>query len=92
VKLLLEAGADPTIKNTAGHDPVFEAEVADKKDVVEWVLKEGGSGLEKGLGQGGESEAEMDGAFNEAEAGVEDADVERDLEMNEVKEGKEGLP
>lgn len=49
VKALLDAGADPTIKNKAGHDAVYEAEVNDKTEVVEWVLKEG-SGLEEGIG------------------------------------------
>jgi hypothetical protein len=46
VKKLLEYGADPTITNQKGHDAVYEAELNDKKEVVEWVLKEGGEGLE----------------------------------------------
>jgi ankyrin repeat protein len=50
VKKLLEYGADPTITNQKGHDAVYEAELNDKKEVVEWVLKEGGEGLEEGFG------------------------------------------
>lgn len=50
VKKLLESGADPTITNQKGHDAVYEAELNDKKEVVEWVLKEGGEGLEEGFG------------------------------------------
>lgn len=49
VKVLLEQGADPTITNQRGHDAVYEAELNDKKEVVEWVLKEGGEGLEEGV-------------------------------------------
>lgn len=35
---MIEAGGDITIFNKAGHDAVFEAEVNDKKDVVDWLL------------------------------------------------------
>ncbi|KIN01597.1 hypothetical protein OIDMADRAFT_96362, partial [Oidiodendron maius Zn] len=41
VKVLLEHGGDPTIMNSRGHDAVYEAELNDKREVVEWVLKEG---------------------------------------------------
>ncbi|KAH8656665.1 ankyrin repeat-containing domain protein, partial [Tricladium varicosporioides] len=41
VKVLLEEGSDPTITNQRGHDAVYEAELNDKREVVEWVLKEG---------------------------------------------------
>ena len=34
-----QAGADPALVNAAGHDPVFEAEVGGKADVVEWLLR-----------------------------------------------------
>jgi ankyrin repeat protein len=49
VKALLDNGADPTITNHRGHDAVYEAELNDKTEVVEWVLKEGGEGLEEGV-------------------------------------------
>ncbi|KAF2179789.1 ankyrin [Zopfia rhizophila CBS 207.26] len=54
VKLLIQLGADVTIINKAGHDAVFEAEINDKKDVVEWLLG-AVEELEKGVGQGGEA-------------------------------------
>jgi ankyrin repeat protein len=38
VKLLIQSGADVTIINRAGHDAVFEAEINDKKEVVDWLL------------------------------------------------------
>ncbi|KZM26744.1 ankyrin repeat-containing protein [Ascochyta rabiei] len=38
VKQLIGAGGDITIFNKAGHDAVFEAEVNDKKEVVDWLL------------------------------------------------------
>lgn len=57
VKKLLECGADPTITNQKGHDAVYEAELNDKKEVVEWVLKES-EGLEEGIaGDAEEGEA-----------------------------------
>jgi uncharacterized protein len=82
VKVLLEEGADPTITNSRGHDAVYEAEVNDKKEVVEWVLKEGGEGLEMGVagvagvagGEEGEREGEEIG--DEDEGMAEDAGKE----------------
>ncbi|KAJ4401066.1 ankyrin repeat-containing protein [Didymella pomorum] len=64
VKLLIEAGGDITIFNKAGHDAVFEAEINDKKEVVDWLLghvealeKSVGGGASNGEGSaGGEGE------------------------------------
>ena len=84
MKPLLEAGADPTIKNAAGHDPVYEAEMADKKDVVEYVLKEGGTELEKGVGHVGETEEEMDSVVDGAGENFEDEVAKEDLEGEET--------
>ncbi|RDW84761.1 ankyrin-1 [Coleophoma cylindrospora] len=72
VKVLLEAGGDPTITNQRGHDAVYEAELNDKKEVVEWVLKEGGEGLEEGVG---------------GDAGEGDAEGEEETEVIDVPEG-----
>jgi ankyrin repeat protein len=60
VKMLIGAGADITIFNKAGHDAVFEAEINDKKDVVDWLLGHV-EGLEKSIGgaAGGDGEGEM---------------------------------
>ncbi|KAF2703457.1 ankyrin [Pleomassaria siparia CBS 279.74] len=59
VKLLIQAGADVTIINKAGHDAVFEAEINDKKDVVDWLL-ETVEELESGVGPVGGSSSDMD--------------------------------
>ena len=56
------------ILNGRGHDAIYEAELAERREVVEWVLREGGEGVEKGLGGGdggdgeeGETEGEEGG-------------------------------
>lgn len=59
MKLLVQSGADVTIINKAGHDAVFEAEINDKKEVVEWLLG-AVEDLEKGIGQTGGSSADGD--------------------------------
>ena len=41
VKMLLDAGADTSLRNTAGHLAVFEAERAGKGQVVEYLLDRG---------------------------------------------------
>lgn len=65
VKLLIQAGADVTIINKAGHDAVFEAEINDKGDVVEWLLEtveelESGVGAPQGVTQDEDMELEDD--------------------------------
>lgn len=77
VKILIENGADPTIQNQKGHDAVYEAELADKTEVVEWVLKEGGEGLEEGI------------AGDEGAEGAEDESMEGEgTEVVNVEEGE----
>lgn len=63
MKLLIEAGGDITIFNKAGHDAVFEAEINDKKEVVDWLLghvealeKSVGGGASNGEGSAGADE------------------------------------
>lgn len=70
VKLLVNAGADVTLVNRAGHDAVYEAEINDKNAVVDWLLGTVEE-LEKGIGQTGEATAgesaddeDMDGGDN----------------------------
>lgn len=58
-KLLVQLGADVTIINKAGHDAVFEAEINDKGDVVEWLLG-AVEALERGIGSAGETPTEAD--------------------------------
>lgn len=74
VKLLVESGADVTIINKAGHDAVFEAEINDKKEVVDWLLG-AVEELEKGIGSNGEFRASF-GIKNED--GMEVDDVSHD--------------
>jgi hypothetical protein len=58
VESLVQAGADVTIINRAGHDAVFEAEINDKGDVVEWLLG-AVEELEKGISQDGEASVDV---------------------------------
>lgn len=76
VKVLLQEGSDPTITNQKGHDAVFEAELNDKKEVVEWVLKEGGEGLEEGIS-------------GETEEGAAGEPVDEDMEVDQDDNGAE---
>ena len=38
MKALVDAGADMLVKKKAGHDVAFEAEIAGKEEVVNWLL------------------------------------------------------
>lgn len=63
----MESGADVTIINQAGHDAVFEAEINDKGEVVEWLLA-AVEELEKGVGQDNEQgKEEGDAGDNDVE-------------------------
>jgi ankyrin repeat protein len=66
VKLLIQSGADITIFNRAGHDAVFEAEINDKNEVVDWLLG-AVEELENGIGQ-------TDGASGDADEDMDDED------------------
>lgn len=68
VKSLLSGGADMWIKNAAGHLALFEAERAEKPEVVQYLLEAGGKEVER-TGRVGQSSAEdevdvQDGAAN----------------------------
>ncbi|KAK0337642.1 ankyrin repeat-containing protein [Friedmanniomyces endolithicus] len=67
VKSLVDAGADMWVKNGAGHLAVFEAERADKSEVVQYLLEVGGRAVEQ-TGREGAATAE-DEAEVQAEAG-----------------------
>ncbi|WPH03877.1 Hypothetical protein R9X50_00676000 [Acrodontium crateriforme] len=65
VKFLIEAKADMWLKNAAGHLAMFEAERADKNEVVTYLLEAGGkeverTGSEKPAGQEDEVDTEGD--------------------------------
>ncbi|KAF2158073.1 ankyrin [Myriangium duriaei CBS 260.36] len=67
VKVLVSAGAGLWGRNNAGNLPVFEAERAEKGDVVAYLLVEGGKEEEQRRGETGE---EVDGE----EVGEEDVE------------------
>jgi ankyrin repeat protein len=81
VKLLIQAGADVTIINRAGHDAVYEAEINDKNEVVDWLLG-AVEELEKGIGQTGEAEAE---AGENADENMDDADADADADTEHAQ-------
>ena len=67
--MLVEVGrADPGVVNLAGKDAVFEAEVGEHGEVVEWLLRTC-EGLAGGLGAGGEGEGEEGAGEEGAENG-----------------------
>ncbi|KAF1941055.1 ankyrin [Clathrospora elynae] len=80
VKLLIQAGADVTIINRAGHDAVFEAEINDKGEVVDWLL-ETVEELEKGIGQTGEGSA-----GDNADEDMDDADEVNAVDENTLRQ------
>jgi ankyrin repeat protein len=89
VKVLLEEGSDPTITNQRGHDAVYEAELNDKREVVEWVLKEGGEGLEMGVAGGKEGEGEdVDDEEMEEDPQEESARKEHEIHENGTSKGE----
>jgi ankyrin repeat protein len=93
VKVLLDNGGDPTITNARGHDAVYEAELNDKQEVVEWVLKEGGDGLEEvvsGTQEGDGEGEEEDSADKEptSNADGEGSKLEQNLENLGITEDK----
>ena len=79
VKLLIEAGADPTVINQAGKDAVYEAEANEKNELAAWLLTEGkglesaagSSGVQGAVGADGEVDAEsrLEEVINEGETG-----------------------
>lgn len=78
VSVLLAAGADPTILNEAGHDAVYEAELADKNEVVDVLLKDG-IGLDSaiaGLGRDGTDGGDDDDG--ESDDGEEETGKEKE--------------
>ncbi|KAH7413754.1 ankyrin repeat-containing domain protein [Phaeosphaeria sp. MPI-PUGE-AT-0046c] len=95
VKLLIQSGADVTIINRAGHDAVFEAEINDKKEVVDWLLG-AVEELENGIGQTGEPLGDADGnnmveddKGTSQESTVSMEDVRK--QMEDMKTGKDAF-
>jgi ankyrin repeat protein len=90
VKVLLDSGADPTITNNVGHDAVYEAELNDQKEVVDWVLKEG-EGLEEGIGRPGEDEGEDEVDEDMGEEVAQREEGVADGGEDGIREGMENL-
>lgn len=92
VKLLIQSGADITIFNRAGHDAVFEAEINDKKEVVDWLLG-AVEELENGIGQTGEASGDVDENMDDEDKVASQAstaaveDVRKQMEDMKTKEG-----
>jgi hypothetical protein len=87
VKLLLAQGADASILNFSGHDAVYEAELNDKQEVAEWLLKEA-LGLEKGIGREGSGEGPSSAEGEDDEEG--DAEGE-EVEVDEAGKVADGM-
>jgi ankyrin repeat protein len=93
VKLLIQAGADVTIINRAGHDAVFEAEINDKNEVVDWLLG-AVEELESGIGQTDEAQQDADESMDDDDdKGVQEQssaameDVRKQMEDMKTRDG-----
>lgn len=79
VAALIKAGADMWQKNAAGHLAMFEAERADKHDVVQYLLEVGGKEVERAgeediVFRAGDVEGKA--SSSSAQAGADDVDME----------------
>jgi hypothetical protein len=95
VKILLGVGADMWAKNAAGHLAMFEAERADRNEVVQHLLEAGGKEVEK-AGVEGTAAADEVGDEDEGEevefrmaagSATGQANGAEDVEMDGVKNG-----
>nr|POE72763.1 ankyrin repeat-containing protein yar1 [Quercus suber] len=83
VKLLVGAGVDMWMKNAAGHLAMFEAERADKNDVVQYLLEAGGKEVERAGTEGrplDEDVAEMENSDPGIESSSSTSVVQGDAE------------
>ncbi|USW51414.1 Putative ankyrin repeat-containing domain superfamily [Septoria linicola] len=80
VKSLIAAGADMWQKNAAGHLAMFEAERADKNDVVQYLLEAGGKEVERAGEEGQPSEDDVV-EVQEGEAGSSAQATAGDVDM-----------
>lgn len=93
----MKAGADVTVVNETGHDAIYAAEVNEKGEVVEWLLREGkgvvgGDGLEGVIEGRGEEEGEGEVEGNEGngkgegEGGNREGDVVEETQRGDVEQ------
>lgn len=80
VKMLMAAGADPSVTNQSGHDAVYEAEINSKNAVVEWLLTEG-EGFESGCAVNQDSNA----ADDQVDENVHGHQIDQDMEKLTVE-------
>jgi len=89
VKLLVGVGADMWVKNAAGHLAMFEAERADKSEVVQYLLEAGGRTVEQ-TGREGVASKEDEVEVQDGEAvgnngvGEAQADGGAEVEMEDA--------
>ena len=79
VKALVEAGANMGIKNKAGHDAVYEAQMNSKDSVVEWLLQQ-----DKGLESRSEEAKESDSPDDEMKEEVQNDEPELLVNIKEI--------
>lgn len=89
VKLLVAAGADMWAKNSAGHLSMFEAERADKSEVVQYLLEAeaqaeaGGKEVESGVTEGqpsAEDVADVQEGIASSDGAQAGAEIDVDME------------
>ena len=90
VKLLIQSGADVTIINRAGHDAVFEAEINDKKEVVDWLLG-AVEELENGIAQDGQSSQDADETMDDGDKDDKDVLIQGSAAMEDVRKQMEDM-
>lgn len=80
ILLLLSYGADPSVLNKAGHDALYEAEINEKSEAVDLLLREG-NGLEEVVHGSGEDEEEEEAikAFGAEEDGIGESQTDQGL-------------
>jgi len=86
----MAANADPTITNSAGHDAVYEAELNDKKDVVDWLLGHC-ENLEEGVASNAAGEEEVVEVARDEKEELEKKEKEKEKEREGKGKGKDVL-
>lgn len=77
--------ADPGVLNAAGHDAVYEAENADKSDVVDWVL--GFGEMLEGVGVVNSQANGDNGNHQDEDEGEDEDEDEEKLSKLDIGEG-----
>lgn len=75
----MAAGANPSVKNLAGHEAVYEAEINSKDAVVEWLLNE-----EKSFGSGVAVDEGSPAANDQSMDKTHDQDIDQSVEKLKI--------